>query len=61
MDGSAIIRLGGIMNYRNGKYVSLKKRHVEIEESMARVTLKDVPLEVRRKEASKPLFLIRYE
>ena len=25
------------------------------------VALKDVPLEVRRKEAKKPLFLIRYE
>ncbi len=25
------------------------------------IALKDVPLEVRRKEAKKPLFLIRYE
>jgi hypothetical protein len=25
------------------------------------VSLRDIPLEVRRKEAKKPLFLIRYE
>ncbi len=61
MDGSANIRLGGIMDYRNGKSVYLKKRHVKIEASLAQVTLKDVPLEARRKEAKKPLFLIRYE
>ncbi len=55
------MKLGGIMDYRNGKFVYLKKRHVKIEESLAQVALKDVPLEVRRKEAKKPLFLIRYE
>jgi hypothetical protein len=61
MDGSPSIRLSGSMDYTNGKSVYLKKRHVKIEESLAQVTLKDVPLEVRRKEAKKPLFLIRYE
>jgi hypothetical protein len=61
MDGSPIMRLGGSMNYTNEKSVYLKKRHINIEESLAQVTLKNVPLEVRRKEAKKPLFLIRYE
>jgi hypothetical protein len=61
MNGSAIIGLGGIMDYRTGKFVCLKKRQVKIEASLAQVALKDVPLEVRRKEAKKPLFLIRYE
>jgi len=61
MDGSANIGSGVIMDYTNEKSVYLKKRHVEIEASLAQVALKDVPLEVRRKEAKKPLFLIRYE
>jgi hypothetical protein len=56
MDGSANIRLGGIMDYRNEKSVYLKKRHVKIEASLVQVALKDVPLEVSRKEAKKPLF-----
>jgi hypothetical protein len=35
-----------------------EERFVEILEF---VSLKDIPLEERRKEANKPLFLIRYE
>jgi hypothetical protein len=61
MVGSAIIRLGGCMDYTNGKSVYLKKGHVKIEANLAQVALKDVPLEVRKKEAKKPLFLTRYE
>ena len=30
-------------------------------ETLLLISLKDVPLEVRRKEAKKPLFLFRYE
>jgi hypothetical protein len=61
MVGSAIIRLGGCMDYTNGKSVYLKKNPVKIEANLAQVALKDVPLEVRKKEAKKPLFLTRYE
>jgi hypothetical protein len=61
MDGSPNIRLGGSMNYTNGKSVYLKKSHVKVGANLAQVTLKDVPLEVRKKEAKKPLFLVRYE
>ena len=31
------------------------------DETLLLISLKDVPLEVRRKEAKKPLFLFRYE
>ncbi len=61
MDGSAIIRLSGCMDYTNGKSVNLKKRHVKIEANLAQVALKDVSLKVRKKDAKKPLFLTRYE
>jgi hypothetical protein len=32
-----------------------------LEEMLQNVSLKDVPLEQRRKEAEKPLYLTRYE
>ncbi|MGD6807215.1 MAG: hypothetical protein ACQCN4_09685 [Candidatus Bathyarchaeia archaeon] len=41
------------MVYSNDKIVCSKEVLV--------VSLKDVPLEVRRQEATKPLFLVRYE
>jgi hypothetical protein len=42
---------------------SLQKETVEerLDEILENVSLKDVPLEERRKEARKPLFLTRYE
>jgi hypothetical protein len=42
---------------------SLQKETTEerLAEMMENVSLKDVPLEERRKEAQKPLFLTRYE
>jgi len=49
------------MDYTNGKSVYLKKGSVKIEANLAQVALKDVPLEVRKKEAKQPLFLTRYE
>jgi hypothetical protein len=61
MVGSAIIRLGGYMDYRDEKSVYLKKDPVKIEADLTQVALKDVPLEVRKKEAKQPLFLTRYE
>lgn len=56
-----IIRQGGCMDYTNGKSVYLKKGSLKIEANLAQVALKDVPLEVRKKEAKQPLFLTRYE
>jgi hypothetical protein len=44
------------MDYPNGKTGYSKKVVAE-----SAVSLKDVPLEVRRQEAGKPLFLNRYE
>jgi hypothetical protein len=49
------------MDCINGESVCLKNHHVKVGVRLAQVSLKDVPLEVRRKEAKKPLFLIRYE
>ena len=42
---------------------SLQKETIEerLDEILENVSLKDVPLEERRKEAQKPLFLTRYE
>jgi hypothetical protein len=42
---------------------SLQKETMEehLDEILANVSLKNVPLEERRKEAQKPLFLTRYE
>jgi hypothetical protein len=49
------------MDSRNGESAYLKKNQVKVETRLAQVSLKDVPQEVRRKEAKKPLFLARYE
>jgi hypothetical protein len=46
------------MYYPKGKTGYLKKAENRGEPA---VSLKDVPLEVRRQEAGKPLFLNRYE
>jgi hypothetical protein len=51
----------GYMDYLNEETVYLKKGHVKVGARLAQVSLKDVPLEVRRKEAKKTLFLTRYE
>ena len=42
---------------------SLQKENTEerLDEILENVSLKDVPLEERRKEAQKPLYLTRYE
>jgi len=42
---------------------SLQKETIEerLDEILENVSLKDVPLEERRKEAQKPLYLTRYE
>jgi hypothetical protein len=54
------------VDYQNEKS-SLKKKssdRTEIEQvnrKLTTVSLEDMPLENRRKEAEKPLFLIRYE
>jgi hypothetical protein len=49
------------MDYPHGSTCLIRKDSVNDEERVECVSLKDVPLEVRRKEAKKPLFLIRYE
>jgi hypothetical protein len=54
-----------VMNYQNEKSHLLKKKFVEKRERLGRklqtVSLRDIPLDVRREEAKKPLFLTRYE
>ena len=49
------------MDYQNGSTCLIKKVSAKGRETLAYVCLRDVPLEVRKKEAKKPLFLIRYE
>ena len=49
------------MDYRDEKSGYLKKDPVKIEVDLTQVTLKDVPLDVRKKEAKQPLYLTRYE
>jgi hypothetical protein len=49
------------MDCISGESVYLKNHHVKVGARLAQVSLKDVPLEVRRKEAKKALFLKRYE
>lgn len=46
------------MDYPNGKSGYSKKT---ADKCASVVSLKDVPLEVRRREAEKPLYLTRYE
>jgi hypothetical protein len=49
------------MDYPNGKTGYSKRDMPGKCEQLETVSLKDVPLEVRREEAKKPLFLTRYE
>jgi hypothetical protein len=49
------------MDNIDAESVYLKKGHFKVGARLAQVSLKDIPLEVRHKEAKKPLFLIRYE
>ena len=49
------------MDYPNGKEGYSKKENNGKCQRFEQVSLKDVPLEVRRQEAKKPLFLNRYE
>jgi hypothetical protein len=49
------------MDFISEESVCLKNQHVKVGARLAQVSLKDVPIEVRRKEAKKPLFLTRYE
>jgi hypothetical protein len=49
------------MDSINGESVHLKKNKFKVEERLVELSLKDVPREVRRKEAKEPLFLSRYE
>jgi hypothetical protein len=48
------------MNCQEGETCVVKKP-LTAEEELANISLKDVPLKVRREEAKKPLFLERYE
>lgn len=48
------------MNYREGE-TCLVRKIFTTEQELELVSLNDVPLEVRRKEAKKPLYLKRYE
>jgi hypothetical protein len=47
-----------LLDYQNGSTCLIKKDSAKGAES---IYLRDVPMEVRKKEAKKPLFLIRYE
>ena len=50
------------MDCRKGDSCFLKKSPKQDENvSVQTVFLRDIPLEVRRNDAGKPLFLIRYE
>jgi hypothetical protein len=49
------------MDCISAESVYLKNHHVEVGLRLPQVSLKDVPLKVRRKEAKKTLFLKRYE
>ena len=50
------------MDYQNGATCLIKKNsEAESDDRLEQVSLKDVPIEVRKREAKKPLFLIRYE
>jgi hypothetical protein len=51
-----------VMDCQNGESCLLKKSPKQDENaSVQTVSLRDIPLEVRRKDAREPLFLIRYE
>ena len=54
------------MDYQYEKSGVFKKnfdraKRERLSENLESISLKDVPLEDRRKEAKKPLFLVRYE
>jgi hypothetical protein len=50
------------MGYQNGATCLIKKNSgAESADKLEQTSLKDVPIEVRKREAKKPLFLIRYE
>jgi hypothetical protein len=55
------------MNYQNEKASMLLNKNFDrakrerLSEKLDFTSLRDVSLEARRKEANKPLFLIRYE
>jgi type II secretory pathway component PulL len=55
------------MDYQNEKSILLQKNFQDrlnmerLRERLELASLKNVPLDVRRKEANKPLFLTRYE
>jgi len=54
------------MDYQNEEAISLRRsfdkaRRGPLAKKLASISLKDIPLETRRKEARKPLFLTRYE
>ena len=54
------------MDYSDHPKPSLENNNIDVKreqtsEKIVFVSLKDVPLETRRKEAKKPLFLTRYE
>jgi hypothetical protein len=49
------------VDYQSGATCLIKREAQKSEERSAVVSLRDVPLKVRRKEAKRPLFLIRYE
>jgi hypothetical protein len=50
------------MDCQKGESCLLKKSPKQDENaSVQTVSLRDIPLEVRRKDAKEPLFLIRYE
>ncbi len=64
---SDLTKGAGLMDYQNEKSSSLlnknfdRAKRVHLSQKLESVSLRDVPLEDRRKEAKKPLFLIRYE
>ena len=54
------------MDYQNEKSYILQKTPLGVKEKTPKeetdsISLKDVPLKTRRKQAKKPLFLARYE
>lgn len=49
------------MDYPNGSTCLVKRDPAKDGDRLEFACLRDVPLEIRRKEAKKPLFLKRYE
>jgi hypothetical protein len=67
MNGVAYLQVRVLTDSPNQKSTELLNRNLNsakaesFGETLLLKSLKDVPLEVRRKEAKKPLFLERYE